>query len=452
MIDIVLIVIVVMFGTLFYDKHRRNKFIIKEGFSLPYKLTNDKSYNSDSLYQQDTQLASNYTVDFGAGNITMADSQIFTPSYAGFLNNYSSTSQQKGNFSPYTLNANMENYQHIDYDNNIASIYGYKSAGYDTTPQSTVLTCTANDGLMGMNRWCGCETTNSINGGTGTTETATKRLTGGVNPKTLLPPRIVPPITDMEAWGTDNYTIHSAINNYRSNDLFLSGYVTLEDCKCHGVCNCTRKWNKPFVKESFNNINVKNSNDHNYLTPYDVSEQRLSRPQILQNYGISTVPEKSEYISITNGDDLMFIEKQRKCGFKFPSPDYITGDEPSMVYDPRMVGYSDSKRSYVDKLLGQPKFYYDDINTARAPNYITRNKIDIYSFGESTGRLKNPKDKLSCGDNNQLAVEEFHNSALQHRSDIMQSLMNKRNGEMWQLREFPINTNGQRMLGGTSKI
>jgi hypothetical protein len=39
-----------------------------------------------------------------------------------------------------------------------------------------------------------------------------------------------------------------------------------------------------------------------------------------------------------------------------------------------------------------------------------------------------------------------------HRADIMQSLMNKRNGEMWQLRQFPINTNGQRMLGGTSKI
>jgi hypothetical protein len=123
-----------------------------------------------------------------------------------------------------------------------------------------------------------------------------------------------------------------------------------------------------------------------------------------------------------------------------------------MIYDPRMVGYSDSDRAYVDKLLGQPKFYYDDINAARGPNYITRNKIDIYSFGESTGRLRDPKSVGACGDNNQLAVEEFHNSALLHRADLMQSLMNKRNGEMWQLRQFPISTNGQRMLGGTSKI
>jgi hypothetical protein len=165
---------------------------------------------------------------------------------------------------------------------------------------------------------------------------------------------------------------------------------------------------------------------------------------------VSRVPEKSVYTSITDGNDLMFIEQK---GRKGPySTDYITGDEPSMIYDPRMVGYSDSKRGYVDKLLGQPKFYYDDINAARAPNYITRNKIDIYSFGESTGRLKDPRDARTCGDNNQLAVEEFHNSALQHRSDMMQSLMSKRNGEMWQLREFPISTNGQRMSGGTSKI
>jgi hypothetical protein len=510
MIDIILIIITVMFGTLLYDKHKRRKFIlqstsptfIKEGFSLPYKIANSELCNRPE--SQDDQMASNYTISLpGGGDITLAESQVFTPSYAGFLNDYTSFgvagyapgTPQQGNFSPYTLNANMESYQPIDYDNNIASLYGYKPDGYDTTPKNTVLTCSENDGLMGMNRWCGCEAL----GTNGTTETATRRLIGGVNPRTLIPPKFVPPITDMEEWGTDNYTLHSAINDYRSNDLFLSGYVTLDDCKCRGICNCVKRWNKPLIKEGFNedvlgsnqpsstiwptnatNISGQlgpltsrtNSNcrgtllsdcggenlsgavaDHNYISPYDVSEQRLTRPQILQNYGISKIPERSVYTSITDGEDLMFVEQHRKNGLKSSyATDYITGDEPSMIYDPRMVGYSDSKRGYVDKLLGQPKFYYDDINASRAPNYITRNKIDIYSFGETTGRLKDPRNFQTCGDNNQLAVEEFHNSALQHRSDMMQSLMNKRNGEMWQLREFPISTNGQRMLGGTSKI
>jgi hypothetical protein len=423
MIDVILIVISVMFGTLLYDKHKRQKFIIKEGFD-----------NSSKMY---------------------------TPSYSEFMKDYARVGlagynpgapSKLGAFNVYSTNSDMETFQSIDYDNNIASIYGYKADGYDTTPKTTITTCTSNDGLMGSNRWCGCEALSS----NGTMETATRRLIGGVNPRTLIAPKIIPPITDMEEWGTDNYNIHSAINDYRSDDLYLSGYKSFVDCLCQGTCNCKQTQTHHTIKEGFNsNINQVVA-DHNYLSPYDVSEQRLSRPQILQNRGISSIPEQSMYTSITNSEDLLFIEQERKKRETNDSSsytiDYITGDEPGMIYDPRMVGYSDSRRGYVDKLLGQPKFYYDDINAARGPNYITRNKIDIYSFGESTGRLRDPRDSSTCGNNNQLAVEEFHNSTLQHRSDLMQSLMNKRNGEMWQLKEFPINTNGQRMLGGTSKL
>jgi hypothetical protein len=117
-----------------------------------------------------------------------------------------------------------------------------------------------------------------------------------------------------------------------------------------------------------------------------------------------------------------------------------------------MTGHSDPDRGYVDKLLGQPKFYYDDINAVRAPNYITRNKIDVFSFGESTGRLRDPKDYGLSGNVNQLAVDEFHDNAVMHRQDMMTSLMAKRNRELQQQKDFPISTNGQRMPGGTSKI
>lgn len=451
MIDILLIVITVMFGTLLYDKQRRNKFVLKERFTLPQHI---------NITQSGT-ISPNYTFQLPeGGRVTLAESQEFTPSYAGFLNNFSSfgyagyapgTPNQK-KFSPYILNSNMETYQPIDYDNNVASIYGYKPDGYDTTPKSTILTCTSNDGLMGMNRWCGCEST-SVDSATGTTETATRRLMGGVNPKTLIAPKIVPPITDIYEWGTDNYTVHSATNNHRSDELFLSGYVTLNDN--NKLSSPTETTDNSLIKEDFEyNSNLKiNSNptiDRNFLSPYDVSEERVTRPQILQNYGISKIPEKSVYSTITNGKDLLFLEQLRNKNQPYTT-DHITGDEPSMIYDPRNVGYSDAGRSYVDKVLGQPKYYYDDINAARAPNYITRNKIDIYNFGESTGRLKDPKNYPNSN-NNRLAVEEFHNSALLHRSDMMQSLMNKRNSEMWQLKQFPISTNGQRMLGGTSKI
>lgn len=392
-----------MFGTLLFDRNKRSKFILKEGFNLPYALANRRKCNA--YITKDGEMTPSYTFNLPqGGNVTLAESQIFTPSYGGFLNNYQ-------------VNSNMVTYQPIDFDNNVASLYGYRQDGYDTRPKGGIKTCTES-GLMGVNRWCGCQSLST----TGTTETSSKRLVGGVNPRTLISPNIIPPIMDIDEWGTDNYTIHSATNNHKSSDLWLSGYTTLGDCKCKGTCNC-----QPLIKENFN--------------------KDVTRPQILQNSSISKIPEKSMYTSITNGDDLLFLEQIKEAK---NTKNYITGDEPSMIYDPRMIGYSDSKRGYIDKLLGQPKFYYDDINAARASNYITRNKIDIYSFGESTGRLRHPKEM--CGDNNQLAVEEFHNSTLQHRSDIMQSLMNKRNAEMWQLKEFPIYTGGQRMLGGTSKI
>lgn len=43
----------------------------------------------------------------------------------------------------------------------------------------------------------------------------------------------------------------------------------------------------------------------------------------------------------------------------------------SNVYDPRFYGYGTSYRGYVDNMLGQPKFYYDDVNAIRMPNYIS---------------------------------------------------------------------------------
>ena len=49
--------------------------------------------------------------------------------------------------------------------------------------------------------------------------------------------------------------------------------------------------------------------------------------------------------------------------------------DTSNVYDPRSNSYGTSYRSYIDKMTGQVRYYYDDINAIRQPNYITRNNI-----------------------------------------------------------------------------
>jgi hypothetical protein len=296
-----------------------------------------------------------------------------------------------------------------NFDNQVASWYGYQEKGYNTTPVVAVQTCGHNEGLLGAGRWCSCEPTTITEHSNHDKTTSTSLMVGSANPKTLIPPRFVPPITDVEEWGTDNYTLHSAINDYRSDDLYLSGYATASSDHQHPCYEIQggnpERCTAPLLKEDF---------------------------QILQNYGISKVPSRDD------------VPTRKRHPF--------TGDDQHLVYDPRMTGHSDPDRGYVDKLLGQPKFYYDDINAVRAPNYITRNKIDVFSFGESTGRLRDPKDYGLSGNVNQLAVDEFHDNAVMHRQDMMTSLMAKRNRELQQQKDFPISTNGQRMPGGTSKI
>ena len=120
------------------------------------------------------------------------------------------------------------------------------------------------------------------------------------------------------------------------------------------------------------------------------------------------------------------------------------------VYDPRFSGYGTSYRSYNDDALGQTRFYYDDINAVRMPNYISRSHIDNQPFADSYGPIPkgfekgNPyTDKIHS-----LAENAFLEGAIQHRTELSERLMRKVNSEQWQRRVAPINRNGGRMLGG----
>ena len=124
------------------------------------------------------------------------------------------------------------------------------------------------------------------------------------------------------------------------------------------------------------------------------------------------------------------------------------------IYDPRFNGYGTSYRAYEDEFIGQTRFYYDDINAVRMPNYITRSNIDNLPFADKYGPIP---EGHSNGNSNtcnmrKLANNGFLNSALQHRADISQKLMRKRNNELSQRRQAPIRTGGQRMLGGMMKV
>jgi hypothetical protein len=114
------------------------------------------------------------------------------------------------------------------------------------------------------------------------------------------------------------------------------------------------------------------------------------------------------------------------------------------VYDPRFTGYGTSYRAYNDKNIGQTRFYYDDIDAIRMPNYIVRSNIDFTNYADTYGPLHD-SNKLGNKYNSNiraLAQDTFLRSSLQQRDDLMERLMRKRNAELWETRKYPMRTFG----------
>jgi len=144
------------------------------------------------------------------------------------------------------------------------------------------------------------------------------------------------------------------------------------------------------------------------------------------NIGISFQQEflPRTYNRIENGE---FITVDHE---PIPSPNIDN------VYDPRFNGYSSSTRCYVDRVTGQPRFAYDDINAVKMPNYITRTKIDTHDFSDTYGPV--PGVGRSLNEIRPLAQDAFYRDSEQFRNDISTSAMRKMNAAMWQRRQAPL--------------
>jgi hypothetical protein len=115
----------------------------------------------------------------------------------------------------------------------------------------------------------------------------------------------------------------------------------------------------------------------------------------------------------------------------------------SNVYDGRLTGSGPTGRGYQDKLTGASKFYADDINSVRMPNYIVRSNIDFARYANSYGPMTD-ENKNGIGNIREMANRTFMESAIAHRTGLQQSLMSKRNGELYNTRQFPTHTRGTR--------
>jgi hypothetical protein len=113
----------------------------------------------------------------------------------------------------------------------------------------------------------------------------------------------------------------------------------------------------------------------------------------------------------------------------------LTGEELQNIYDPRHTGYASNDRYYVDKLTGQPRFFYDDIDGVKRPSYIVRSNVDHLGQFDQTGAMKHGKIE---GDYRVTANREFAESTLDMRSDIQTRLAQMRYARTQQLRDMPL--------------
>ena len=325
-------------------------------------------------------------------------------------------------------------------------------------------------------------------------------LVGNANPKTKIAPIHVAPMYDFEYWKEDDFTVPNIINEKNVQDYYSSGYYIEpenrpknENCKQNFIKTKPAEYNhlynearaSRYIKETFEdekkdkkdnkekdkektNKNDRYEDNLLYGLPYAYDAPSYMKREnvtplnheIFRNSVVPGVYYDNEVIepissmigvSYTQQPPAQLISRDKQGNliydakdprfYKVDKPMKMTNDYVSNVdvYDPRTNGYGTSYRGYLDKMTGKPRYFYDDIESVRRPNYITRNNIDhIADRAPNYGAvLDDTEDKTMNERIRETANNAFKDDMIDFRTDMMERLMRKRNAEMWQLRVAP---------------
>lgn len=314
-----------------------------------------------------------------------------------------------------------------------------------------------------------------------------QKLVGKANPKTLIPPVIIPPSADFSYWKNNNLSVPSFINDQSNIDVYQSGYQVTTCCGemidkelVHNQKCCSKPVTKegyefPYLKtpksELPGQVNVSCGYNPQQLSkaglPANLPAGNCMKDPSMKTYNqnmftsiiqpnVYTRTEVNEPINSNMGISFTQQFEPTTCSYDNGEvmytqhdPRLFEGDviEPcnseriteSNVYDPRFTGYGTSYRSYTDENIGQTRFYYDDVDSIRMPNYITRSNIDNLPFADSYGPLQAGSEfgNKYNADIRTLANDAFTRNAMEHRTGLQQSLMRKVNAEAWQKKAAP---------------
>jgi hypothetical protein len=292
-----------------------------------------------------------------------------------------------------------------------------------------------------------------------TTVSMNQKLAGKPNPKTLIPPVSVTPAFD-PSWRATNLTKEFKGNNNREpvHDLYQSGYMSKEDIQVGNQYESYRPNNSTYSSNSrktnysnrteFDNMDD-NSFHHRNMNTQTIQPGVYFKNEVMEpvstNIGITETKRGiNPQTEIKDNGDIYYNEYNNNARFKKMEQPPVG---PQDIYDPRFTGYGTSYRSYFDDFIGQPKFYYDDIDAMRMPNYLVRSKIDHLEFADQYGPMADNYENDS-ENMREMVNQSFLDNAISFRTDLQERLMRKRNSEMAYIRQFPKQTGGQRMMGG----
>jgi hypothetical protein len=320
-----------------------------------------------------------------------------------------------------------------------------------------------------------------------------------IQERSLIPPMIVPRVTDTEVWSPNDFKIQDLGKMNKENYLNLTPNVGLDKFCPEPFANSCNA-NMSTVK----NVKMNSAEDPTKLLDYsqdfpvisdymnlptnvkiyeDVQPYKdgqlipAARQPINANYAISEIPnwdmssEKKYYVQEADKfysksniaettqqvpydrSDPQLIRDYGPKGRQAEMPvrsawsarpsEYEAANPPDFnaVFDPRFSGYGDPYRSYLDADKGNISYYYGDVDAYRHPVFITRSKVDFIEQRQPMGKIwpLYLRDRSLCLDE---AVEQAQNrwftDTTQFREGLMASQMNKRNAESWQQRYAPI--------------
>ena len=273
-----------------------------------------------------------------------------------------------------------------------------------------------------------------------------QKLVGRANPKTMIAPVVITPSHD-ENWRASNFSTRNNNNNDEQvQDWFQSGYVSMNDISSPNLIKegYTNSGNNYIPRRQENmafhqrNLNIQTIQPGVYYEPEEIEP-------ISSNIGISEARRQKIPLKKYDDGDVYYKEYNNNSRFNREFEKRTVG--PEDIYDPRFTGYGTSYRSYYDDFVGQPRFYYDDVDAMRMPNYVIRSKVDHLGFSDQYG----PMNDNYCIDNDEMREmvnQSFLDNSLSFRNDLQERLMRKRNAELAHIRQFPKRTSGNRMLGG----